>query len=118
MKKAGFKLIALTNGGKDTVDKQLKNAKLGSYFNAVYSVEAVGKFKPHPETYTYVLEKEDTKPEDGMLIAAHAWDITGAQRAGLQTAFISRPGKFLYPLAQRPEIMGKNLKEIIPILNR
>lgn len=118
LRKAGFKLVALTNGGKDTVGKQLKNAKLRSYFEAVYSVEAVGKFKPHPETYHYLLEKENTQPEDSMLIAAHGWDITGAQRAGLQTAFISRPGKFLYPLAQRPELMGKNLKEIIPFLNR
>ncbi len=118
LKKAGFKLVALTNGGKDTVDKQLKNAKLGSYFDAVYSVEAVGKFKPHPETYHYVLERENTRPEESMLVTAHAWDIAGAQRAGLQTAFISRSGKFLYPLAQRPELMGKNLKEIIPFLNR
>lgn len=118
LRKAGFKLVALTNGGKDTVDKQLKNAKLGSYFDAVYSVEAVGKFKPHLETYQYVLEKENTRPENTMLVAAHAWDITGAKRAGLKTAFISRPGKFLYFLAQRPELMGENLKEIIPFLNR
>lgn len=118
LKKAGFKLVALTNGGKNTVDKQLKNAKIGSYFHAVYSVEAVRKFKPHPEVYNYVLKEEKTKAEDSVLIAAYAWDIIGAQRAGLQTAFLHRPGQFLYPLAKRPEIMGKNLKEIIPFLSR
>ncbi|NJY61690.1 haloacid dehalogenase type II [Salinimicrobium sp. CDJ15-81-2] len=117
LRKGCFKLVALTNGGKDTVNKQLKTAKLEGYFDAIYSVEAVGKFKPHPETYHHVLKKENSKPDDSMLIAAHAWDITGAQRAGLQTAFIHRPGKFLYPLAQEPEITGKDLKEIIPYLN-
>lgn len=116
LKKAGFKLVALTNGGKDTVDKQLKNARIENFFDAVYSVEAIGKFKPHPDAYHYVLGKENTKPEDSMLIAAHAWDITGAQRAGLRTAFVNRPGKFLYPLAQQPEIMGKDLREIISFL--
>jgi 2-haloacid dehalogenase len=47
-----------------------------------------------------------------MLIAAHGWDIAGAKRAGIQAAFISRPGKSLYPLAIEPEIIGSNLKEI------
>lgn len=118
LRKAGFKLVALTNGGKDTVDRQLKNAKLDNYFDAVYSVEAVGKFKPHPDPYLYVLEKQQEKPEESILIAAHAWDIAGAQRAGLKTAFISRPGKFLYPLGEQPEMKGKDLRQLITFLEQ
>jgi 2-haloacid dehalogenase len=46
------------------------------------------------------------------LIAAHAWDVAGAARAGCVTAFVARPGKVLDPLAERPEIVGADLAEV------
>jgi len=48
-----------------------------------------------------------------MLIAAHAWDIIGAQRVGLQTAFVQRQGKFLYSKSTRPSLVVKDLKELV-----
>lgn len=112
LRSAGFRLVPLTNGGKDTLAKQLEYANLKDYFDATYSVESVKKFKPHPDPYNFVLEQEGVKKENAMLIAAHGWDILGAQRAGLQTAFISRPGKFLYPNGKTPDLSGKDLQEI------
>lgn len=43
------------------------------------------------------------------LVAAHAWDMAGAARAGCATAFVARPGKVLDPLVERPEIIGADL---------
>jgi 2-haloacid dehalogenase len=37
------------------------------------------------------------------MVAAHGWDIAGAEKAGLQTAFIRRQGKVLFPLAEKPD---------------
>jgi 2-haloacid dehalogenase len=116
LKAAGFKMVALTNGGLETAEKQLKFAGIRNIFEDVYSVESVEKFKPHPETYNYVLKQQKVNPEKSMLIAAHDWDILGAQRAGLQTGFISRPGKFLYPFGKKPEAKGKTLSEIADYL--
>ena len=119
LKEAGFKLVALTNGGQSTVEEQLKYAGLTSFFDAVYSVESVKKFKPHPATYKYVLEKQDILSQNTMLIASHAWDIVGAQRAGLQTGFISRSGKFLYPEGDEPTLSAKSLQGLTKaLLNR
>lgn len=112
LKRAGYKLVPLTNGGKETLKKQLEFAGLAKFFDSTYSVESVRKFKPHPEPYLYALEQEKVEKEDAMLIAAHGWDILGAQRAGLRTAFISRPGKYLYPNGAPPEFMGKDLRDI------
>ena len=47
-----------------------------------------------------------------MLVAAHAWDIAGAQAQGLQTAFIQRPGKYPYPNASEAEITCPDLKAL------
>ena len=46
------------------------------------------------------------------LIAAHAWDVAGAARAGCATAFVARPGKVPDPLVERPEIVGADLTEV------
>ncbi|GGW79853.1 hypothetical protein GCM10007391_10840 [Alteromonas halophila] len=43
------------------------------------------------------------EPQEALLVAAHGWDIAGAKQAGWQAAFISRPGKVLYPLALKPD---------------
>jgi 2-haloacid dehalogenase len=46
------------------------------------------------------------------LIAAHAWDVAGALRAGCAAAFVARPGKVLDPLAERPDVVGADLAEV------
>jgi 2-haloacid dehalogenase len=109
----GFRLVALTNGGQSSLEQQMQFSQLESYFDSLYSVEAVKCFKPHPKTYRYVLSKEEALPSEAMLIAAHAWDIIGAQREGLQTAFVQRPGKFLYSKSPRPSLVVKDLKELV-----
>jgi 2-haloacid dehalogenase len=47
-----------------------------------------------------------------MLVAAHGWDTAGAQLAGLQAAFIARPGQQSYPLAPAPTLTGPTLPDI------
>ena len=43
------------------------------------------------------------------LIAAHAWDIVGAMRAGCAGAFVARPGAVWYPLAPPPDAVAPDL---------
>jgi 2-haloacid dehalogenase len=52
------------------------------------------------------------EPGDVRLVAAHAWDVAGALRAGCATAFVARPGKVLDPLVPRPDIVGADLREV------
>lgn len=112
LKSEGFKLVALTNGSMETLKQQMKFSRLDSIFDALYSVESVRKFKPHPDTYNHVLKAEQTKAEHAMLIAAHAWDIVGAQSTGMQTAFIKRKGKFVYPKAKKPNLICEDFDEL------
>jgi 2-haloacid dehalogenase len=50
------------------------------------------------------------------MIAAHAWDLAGAKTAGLQTAFIGRPGATLYPNVARPDYVVDSLTELTALL--
>jgi 2-haloacid dehalogenase len=112
LKENGFRLVALTNGSSATLKQQMEFSGLDSVFDALYSVEAVQKFKPHPDTYHYVLAKEKEEAKQAMLVAAHAWDIAGAQQKGMQTAFIKRPGKLWYPNQIEPSLTCSDFEEL------
>jgi len=116
LKKEGYKLVAFTNSSNESLKKQFINAGLTSYFDERLSVEDTGKFKPFTDTYTWGAHKMGVKMEECMLIAAHGWDVAGALWAGWRTAFISRPGKQLFPLAPKTEISETNLKKVAAIL--
>lgn len=103
LKLHGYKMIALSNGKPDVLKDQLNNAKVAEYFDAIYSIEIVKKYKPHPSTYNYILKKEQVEASSTLMVAAHGWDLYGANSNGLLTAFIKRPGKVLYPLAETPD---------------
>lgn len=109
LKKEGFKLVAFTNSSNKSVETQLKYAGIHHLFDDVLSIEDVGKFKPHTDTYNWASKKMGLKSNECMLIAAHGWDVAGANWAGWQTAFVSRPGQQLFPLANLPEINEENI---------
>ncbi|QDS94495.1 Haloacetate dehalogenase H-2 [Roseimaritima multifibrata] len=114
--KAGFKIVSLTNSSAIGVETQFKNAGLTEFFEKRYSVDAVRKFKPHPAPYHSVLKDLNVDPQDVLMVAAHAWDLAGAKSVGLQTAFVARPGKALYPNVDRPDYVVKDLAELVAIL--
>ena len=99
LRKDGFRIVSLTNSSSKGVEAQFKNVDLTPYFEKRYSVDSIRKYKPHPETYRMVLNDLGIKPEDSLKVAAHAWDLAGDKNVGMQTAFVARPGKALYPMS-------------------
>ncbi len=108
----GYKLVSFTNSSNAGVKNQFEYAGLLEYFDERLSVEDVGKFKPFSETYQWASKKLGIAPAESMLVAAHGWDVAGAQWAGWRAAFIARPGKQLFPLAPTPEIVETDLLKI------
>lgn len=116
LKAQGYKLVSLTNSSNNGVQKQFENAGLTDFFEARYSIEDIRIYKPDLRAYEWVLEQLEVAPHEAMMIAAHGWDVAGAKAAGLQTSFIARPGKALYPLAQEPDYVLKDLSELVDAL--
>ncbi|MDW5290488.1 haloacid dehalogenase type II [Formosa sp. PL04] len=112
IKAAGFIMVSLTNSSNKGVETQFENAGLTEFFDERLSIEDIGKYKPDADVYDWAARKMGVKPNECMMIAAHGWDIAGALWAGWRGAFISRPGKQLYPLAPLPEINEPDLLEI------
>src|SRR4051812_2886711 len=112
MRDAGLRLVTLTNSAPAAVQQQLANAGLAALFERSFSVDAVRRFKPAPEVYESVAEALGVPIDRLRLVAAHAWDVHGALRAGCAAAFVARPGKALYPLGPRPDIVGPDFRNV------
>jgi 2-haloacid dehalogenase len=54
------------------------------------SVEEVRAYKPHPAPYRRALELLELPPERVALVAAHGWDVLGAQAARLRAVWVDR----------------------------
>lgn len=109
LREAGWRIAALTNSGADGGRATLRHAGLLDRFDAVLGVDAVRRFKPHPATYAHALDALGSDPQDVTLVAAHAWDVTGAHEAGLRTAWISRGEAVLGRAGAAPDLQGTDL---------
>jgi len=112
LKAQGYKLVTLTNSSLEGVKSQLENSGLSQYFDANLSIESVGAFKPHLSTYQWAIKELAVNPDEALMVAAHGWDIAGADKAGMQTAFIRREGKVLFPLADQPDYNVNDVKNL------
>ena len=113
LRAAGLRLAALTNSTEQVAEAQLSHARLRPYFQLVLSSDAVRCFKPAPEPYRMAAERLGVETGHIRLIAAHAWDVAGALRAGCAAAFVARPGKVLDPLAPQPDVIGADLQAVV-----
>jgi 2-haloacid dehalogenase len=110
LKEAGFRLVTLTNSAPSAMEQQIRNAGLSDCFERMFSVDQVRRFKPAPEPYRFVATELGVEAASLRMVAAHAWDVHGAMRAGCAAAFVARPGKALFPLGPVPDIIERDLR--------
>ena len=62
----------------------------GLSFNMLFSSQLLGCYKPTPQAYKKALQLVKLKPDEVVLVAAHAYDLRGAQKCGMRTIYIHR----------------------------
>jgi 2-haloacid dehalogenase len=87
---ADHELIGLSNA--DATALLRMNASAGLRWHTALSTQAVGTYKPDPAVYRLAIDCAGRPADRILMIAAHAWDLRGAQAAGLRTAYLERPG--------------------------
>jgi 2-haloacid dehalogenase len=106
---AGFRQVALTNSPLEVARAQLEHARIAALFEDVLSADEVRQLKPGPAPYALVAERMEVAIGEIMLVAAHAWDVSGALAAGARAAFVARPGMVPSPLGDQPEIIVSDI---------
>ena len=112
LRDAGLRLAALTNNTAEVAEAQLANAGLSDRFEKILSADTVRRLKPAPEPYRTAARALGVETSQVRLVAAHAWDVIGAMRAGCAAAFVARPGMVLDPLAGPPDVVGADLSAV------
>ena len=65
------------------------------------------------ERSSAVAERFGVPISEVRLVAAHAWDISGALAAGCRAAFVARPGMVLSPLGPQPDIVQTDIAGVV-----
>ncbi|CAA9324018.1 MAG: hypothetical protein AVDCRST_MAG36-458 [uncultured Nocardioidaceae bacterium] len=88
----GHRLVTFTNGSAAGAEALLERAGVRDLLDRALSVEGLGVWKPHPDAYASAARSLGTDPVDLVMVAVHPWDLDGASRAGLRTAYVDRGG--------------------------
>jgi 2-haloacid dehalogenase len=62
-------------------------------WDAILGSEIAQGYKPQPKVYLMTCEAFNLKPEQVMMCAAHSGDLSSAQKLGMRTGHIGRPGE-------------------------
>lgn len=103
LRDAGFQMVTLTNSPSGNSPTPLEKAGLSHFFQQHFSVDKVAQFKPAASTYQMVADTFDVETSQLCLVACHLWDTIGAQAAGCQGAFITRPYNALLTAENIPQ---------------
>jgi 2-haloacid dehalogenase len=62
----------------------------GFGWDAIFSCEMIGTYKPHPRAYTVAAEWLGLEPSNILMVACHNIDLNAAAKVGYCTAFVHR----------------------------
>jgi 2-haloacid dehalogenase len=110
LRDAGFRLATLTNSTQEVADAQIANAGLAYRFDQILSADTAKRLKPAPAPYRMAARVLGIPDRELRLVAAHAWDVAGALRAGCAAAFVARQP--FDPLVEKPDVIGADLAEV------
>ncbi|MGO1384056.1 MAG: haloacid dehalogenase type II [Arachnia sp.] len=112
LKGLGIRLLTLSNGSASVAQALLGRADLVEDFEQLLSVEDAGRWKPAQQAYAYALQECGLAAEEAMLVAVHPWDIDGASRAGLATAWVNRVGGPYPGYFEAPDVTATSLTDL------
>jgi 2-haloacid dehalogenase len=112
---AGIRLVTMSNGAAAVAAALLGRAGVADEFEALLSVEDAGVWKPAADAYRFVASRCGVPVEDMLMVAVHPWDLHGAARAGLQTAWVNRDGSRYPGYATPPTHTVTSLEELVGV---
>ncbi|WP_308468483.1 haloacid dehalogenase type II [Rathayibacter soli] len=113
---AGLCLITLSNGPTDIAEKLLSDAGIRDEFSQLLSVEGSSSWKPAGPAYDVAFAASGLSPGELLLVAVHPWDIHGAHRVGMRTAWINRDDEPYPSYFTAPDLVARSITELADML--
>jgi 2-haloacid dehalogenase len=117
LKAAGLTTAILSNGTHAMLETAINGAGLGGLIDAIYSVDAVGVFKPHPNVYRLATAGLGMPADAIAFQSANAWDAYAASAFGMRVVWCNRyrqrperlpgqPDREIESLTELPQLVG------------
>lgn len=116
LKNHRFRLVILSNGDPDMLERGVASSGTADLFDRVISVAEAGSFKPHEATYRTATELLGVRPDEVCFVANHAFDCIGAKAAGMRTAFVDRRGRPFGNDKYLPDAVVADFAELATVL--
>lgn len=113
LREKDIRVIAVSNSSLAMIKEQLTNAGIIDLFHSYYSVDDVKKYKPFKDIYLSAAKQEGLRTEDIVMVATHDWDLFGAKKAGLTTAYVKRKEVIYHPFYLQADFKDSNLSDLI-----
>jgi 2-haloacid dehalogenase len=105
----GLRVGVLTQSAAEAADAVLRFAGLRDRVELIVSARESGAFKPDPRPYRHVLDRVGASAGEVCHVAAHWWDVAGAKRVGLRTAWVARRDRVLPASVPEPDVVAPDL---------
>jgi 2-haloacid dehalogenase len=116
LRAAGVRVVTLTHGSPGVAEAGLARGGITPLVDRTLSSEVIRAWKPSREVYLWAAGTCDVAPDRMALVAAHGWDVLGAQRAGLTGAWFPR-GERTYPAVyDEPHVAADDLGSAVDAL--
>lgn len=113
LREKDIRVIAVSNSSLTMIKEQLTNAGIIAKFDSYYSVDNVKKYKPFKDIYQSSAKQEGLQTDEIVMIATHDWDLYGAKKAGLRTAYIKRKEEIYNPYYLQADFKNSSLPDLI-----
>jgi 2-haloacid dehalogenase len=90
LKADGVRTAILSNGSPTMLEAAIRSADLGDLIDAVYSVEAVGIYKPDRRVYQLAVDGLAVPPQRIWFQSSNVWDAAGAGAFGFNVVWCNR----------------------------
>jgi len=116
LKEGGMKLAILSNGTPAMLESAARNAGIAELFDAVFSVEEVGVYKPHPSVYRLPIDRLGIEGNGICFLSSNGWDAYSAKASGLRVIWCNRFGQAEERLPSPPDGIIKDLSPLPSLL--
>lgn len=110
LKQKSLKCAILSNGERSMLTAAARNADIIASLDAIYSVDKLEIFKPHPSVYQLAVDGLRVEPHEICFMSSNAWDVAGAANFGFRVVWVNRFG-------QEPERLDRGAERMISDLS-
>jgi 2-haloacid dehalogenase len=117
LKEQGHTLKIVANPTKEMIEAHSRFAGTYDYLDEIISSgDEAHAFKPSPKVFQLGIERAGCPKEDILWVTGHFWEIVGAHRQGLRTAWINRARLPKLQIGTEPTYTTLHLLELAEIL--